>query len=116
MNSKNRLFLFWKVGKIVFTKHNQVENIAFKISSFYSYRYGFDYTFSIENVNRMKCFYLCFPNYNSTIEKLSWNHYLQLIEIMDRNKRLFYFKISVFCNLTIEELLFSFDNLFYERL
>lgn len=116
INTKNRLFLFWQIGKCVFETHKDIENIAFKISNFYSYKYGLDYTFSVENINRMKCFYLCFPVYNSYLEKLSWEQYLELIEIEDRDKRLFYFKTSIFCNFSLEELIFGIDNFYYERI
>lgn len=116
MKTKNRLFLFWKVGKCVFETHNYIENVVSKISDFYSYKYGLDYTFSIQNINRMKCFYLYFPVYNSSLEKLSWEHYLELIKIRDRNKRLFYFKTSIFCDLSVDDLLTSFDNFIYERI
>jgi len=108
--------LFWKVGKYVFEKHQTVENIICKVSDFYSYKYGLNYTFSIYNINMMKCFYLYFPVYSKKLENLSWNHYLELIKICDNNKRNFYFMVSMFCDFSVEEMLFCLNNFCYERI
>ena len=63
----------------------------------------------------MKLFYICFPVYNNSINKLSWEHYLELIAIKNRSIRNFYFKVCIFCNLSLEELIYI-KNINYYRL
>lgn len=112
----NRLFLFWKIGKCVFEYHKYEENIYTRISDFYSYKYGLDSTYSVDNINCMKLFYICFPIYTKKIEKLSWDYYLQLIKIKNRSMRNFYFKTCIFCNLSLDEFICCLNNKLYERI
>ena len=97
----------------MFLMHNKKENIIPYISNFYSYKYGLNYTFSYININYMKIFYLYFPVYNKELEKLSWDHYLELIKISNSNERNFYYKTSVFCNLSSSDMSYLINNNFY---
>ncbi|MBQ2639782.1 MAG: hypothetical protein IJF92_03370 [Bacilli bacterium] len=111
----NQLFLFWKIGKYVFKYHKYEENIITNISNYYSYKYGLSSTYSFDNINNMKLFYICFPVYYNYINKLSWDYYLELIKIKNRNIRNFYFKVCIFCDLSIDELVYI-KNINYYKL
>lgn len=114
--NKNRLFFYWKLGKSVFYKQKNYNNVVSIVSTFYSYRYGRSYTYSKNNIINMKLFYLCFPIYYEQMSKLSWEHYLLLIKLVDRNERNFYFKTSMFCLLSVEELNYLINELYYNRI
>lgn len=101
---KKNLFLFWKVGQTVFKKQNCCENAVSKYSNYLKYYFGMSNTFSIGNVNYMKKFYCCFPNYINEFNKLSFEHYKLLVDISDIGERYFYFRIAVFCRSSVQEL------------
>lgn len=86
------------------------------MATFYSYKYGRSYTYSINNIINMKLFYLCFPLFYPSMARLSWEHYLLLIKITDRNRRNFYFKTSLFCSLGINDLANLINNKYYEKI
>lgn len=104
MNMKMRLFLFWKIGENVFKRQKCYENVALKYSNYLSYYYGMSNTFSIGNINYMRKFYCCFPNYYKALDKLSFEHYKLLVDINEVEERYFYFRVALFCRSTIEEL------------
>ena len=115
MNLTKRLFLFWKIGKSVFKKQNYYENVVSKYSAYLSYYFGMSKTFSIGNINYMKKFYKCFPNYYKELEELSFDHYKLLVDISGLEERYFYFRIALFCRSTVSELseIINEDTYFY---
>lgn len=116
MFMKNRLFLFWKIGKSVFEKQDFYENVVSKYSCFYSYYYGMSKTFSRENIRMMRNFYLCFPIFSPVMLYLSWEHYVELICILDYKKRYFYFNVAIFCRSSVLELRNIINGECYERI
>lgn len=115
-NTNNRLILFWNIGKRVFDEQDYVDNAIDKYSTFFQYRYGMTECFSRENINFMKKLYLCFPIFTETLLKLEWGHYLELLKINDKKRRMFYYQLSLFFNWSIFELSYSINNYFYERI
>jgi len=113
---KNRLYSFWNIGKSVFQLQKLYDNIIDKISIRYSYKYGMGFTFSRENIKNMKLFYLCFPIYYDSMNKISWDHYLKLIYIENSDKRNFYFKILMMHPFSYSEFILGLENFFYERI
>lgn len=95
---------------------NRREVIIYHISNYYSYRYGLSETFSIYNIQLMKCFYLCFPIFRKQLLELEWDHYILLFSISDFRKRMFYFHTCLFCKLTIFQLQMAIEQLLYERI
>ncbi len=61
-------------------------------------------TFSRENVNYMKRFYQCFPIYIDELNKLDWEHYVELLKINNSKERYFYLRIAMFCKSSVKEL------------
>lgn len=47
----------------------------------------------------MKKLYLYFPIYDKRFENLSWQYYIELFKLNNKEILYFYFKISLFCNL-----------------
>ena len=61
-------------------------------------------TFSIGNINYMKKFYCCFPNYIDMLNKLSFEHYKLLVDVGGLEERYFYFRVALFCRSSVLEL------------
>ncbi len=103
-NKKNRLFMFWNIGKKVFESQNKYNNAAQKWSSYCQYRFGMSSAFSRENINLMRKFYLYFPIFTENIFLLEWDYYRELVKIRDVEERMFYYKTAIFCHLSFKEM------------
>lgn len=112
----NRLILFWNIGKEVFETQKYFDNATDKYSNYFQYKFGMSECFSRENVNLMKKLYLYFPIFNDNLLKLEWGHYLVLLKISDRKRRMFYYNLTLFCCGTIGELNNIINNCLYERI
>lgn len=102
--NKNRLFLFWKIGEIVSKRQKRYENVVARYSEYFSYRFGMSKMFSTRNVNYMKKFYEDFPIYLEQFDRLSFEHYMLLVDISDVKSRYFYFRVALFCQSNVSEL------------
>lgn len=79
-----------------------------------SKRYGKG--FSIDNLERMRKFYLMFPNSAAVSRKLSWWHYCLIMRIKNPNARGFYLIETEKENWSTRELERQINSLLYERL
>lgn len=115
--------LFWEVGKrinrhvlqnkraaygkqIVVTLSAQLENV-----------YG--QNFAEKNVRRMMQFAEQFPDYEIVVtlsRHLSWSHFLILIPIKDRDKKIFYAKQSINESWSVRDLRSKIETKTYERI
>jgi hypothetical protein len=95
---KNRLYLFWLVGRNVYNKQKSYENVCCKYSEYYSYKYGNSNMFSRDNLKYMSNFYCRFPMYFDCLNKLSWNHYRLILNINDvaTSTTVFFIKTVIF--------------------
>lgn len=82
----------------------EYENAILKYSNLCSYYFGMSETFSINNIKYMRSFYCSFPIYFDELNKLSFEHYKLFVNITDKQKRYFYFRIALFCRSNVEEL------------
>ena len=73
-------------------------------------------TFSRENVNYMKRFYQCFPIYIDELNKLVWEHYVELLKINNSKERYFYLRIAMFCKSSVLELRDFINNDIYKTI
>ena len=108
--------LYWYIGKKIYELRNKCINPCEVISNYYSYSYGNSYRFSRENVSIMRNFYLCFPIYIDSYDKLSWSHFKLLIKIKNSNIRNFYLSIILFCNSSVFELENIINSSLYKRI
>ena len=116
MNSNYRLILFWNIGKLVFEEQNKFDNATSKYSIYFQYKYGMTECFSRKNIILMKKLYFYFPIFNSTLLKLSWEHYIELLKISVCSKRMFYYKLSIFSMGSSFDLANAIGNCIYERI
>ena len=113
---KKRLFLFWNIGKSVYSNQKKCENVFKKYSILYTYQYGMPYLFSISNIKNMLKFYYMFPIYYSELNNLSWNHYCLILNTFGIEEQYFYYRVALFCNSSVEELETLIKNFLYERI
>ena len=113
VNVKNQLYSFWLIGKYVFQKQKDYENSFCAVSNFLSYYYGMSNTFTIFNIKMMRNFYCCFPIFICDMNRLHWEHYLQLVTIIDVEERYFYFRVAIFCRSNADELQSLIDRKIY---
>lgn len=108
---KNRLFLYWHVGKFVFEYQKKYPNTYGKLSSFLQYYFGMTNLFSLKKIIEMERFYIYFPIYNNNLEKLDWDYYLELIKIKNCCLRMIYYKIAIFSECDFD----TFKSLLLEK-
>ena len=96
-NSKNRIYtivnkelleLYWNIGKIIVNiqdgkkRAKYGDNLLKELSERLTNEFGKG--FSIQNLRRMRQFYMCFPIRSTLMSELSWTHYLELIKIKEK--------------------------------
>lgn len=62
----------------------------------------------------MKKFYCYFPIFTYQLEKLSWEHYVELMQISEVSTLYFYFRVALFCRSSVEELHYIICHHYYE--
>ena len=84
--------LYWNIGKMIVEKQTEksrakygdffIEGISKKLTE--NYGKGF----SIQNLRRMRQFYITYPIRSLIMSELSWTHYLELIKIKEPKKEI----------------------------
>ena len=110
--------LHWNIGKMIVEKQEGqerakygdylIEAISKKLTEY------FGKGFSIQNLRRMRQFYIFYPIRSSIMSELSWTHYLELIKIKEKEKRDFYMKECINSGWTVEELQRQRTTLLYD--
>lgn len=114
--------LYWNIGKNI-TKHvlnnekaEYGEATIKKISKKLVNKYGNGY--GIRNIFRMLKFYESFPDFKilSTLStKLSWSHFVELLQIQDNLKRQFYITMCLNENWSVRTLRERISSALFER-
>lgn len=114
------LNLHWKIGKRIFEiqegkgRATYGDALIARLSEKLTEEYGKG--FSVQNLRRMRQFYMCFPIRSSLMSELSWTHYLEIIKIDNDLKRSFYIKECINSVWSVRELARQINSLLYERL
>ena len=129
INSRNKVYqvvniemlnLYWNIGKSIIEiqqgeeRANYGDTILDKLSQKLTSEFGKG--FSKRNLERMRKFYLLYPNWQTVSAKLSWSHYLELIKIDEEPRRNFYLNECINSSWSVRELQRQRDSLLYERL
>lgn len=112
---------YWKIGKRSVgyeQKGNQkaeygTELLA-RLSRDLSLKYGKG--FSKSNVYLMRQFFLKYPKFQTLSGKLSWSHYVELLNVSDDLARSFYEKQCIKENWSVRELKRQINSMLFERL
>ena len=100
------LNLHWKIGKRIMdvqegkSRAKYGNEVLEKLSEMLTNEFGKG--FSVQNLRRMRQFYMCFPIRSSVLSELSWSHYLEIIKIKDELKRNFYINECINSNWIFE--------------
>lgn len=116
MITKDKIFLFWNIGKYVYKNRERYSNIVERSSNHYSYFFGNSYLFTRENIWFMEKFYKTFPVFYKKLEKLSWNQYKYLLQIKNKKERYFYFYVTFLFNYNYAETKILVNNNYYQRI
>ena len=100
--SRNRVYktvnveminLYWNIGRMIVKKQGGnsrakygdylIEEISKKLTDY------FGKGFSIQNLRRMRQFYIMYPIRSTLMSELSWTHYLELIKSKKKIKETF---------------------------
>ena len=127
--SRNRVYktvnteminLYWNIGKMIIEKQGGnnrakygdllIEGISKKLTE----KYGKG--FSIQNLRRMRQFYITYPIRSTLSSELSISHYFELIKIKEKAKRDFYMHECINSNWDVRELQRQRTTLLYERI
>jgi len=112
--------LYWNIGKMIVEKQDGntrakygdllIEGISKRLTEY------FGKGFSIQNLRKMRQFYICFPIRSTLSSELSISHYFELIRIKEENKRNFYMNECINSNWDVRELQRQRTTLLYERI
>lgn len=72
--------------------------------------------FSERNLRRMRQFYLAFPIRSTLSSKLSWSHYMLLMQIDNELRRNFYIEECEKASWSVRQLKRQIDTLYYDRI
>ena len=112
--------LYWNIGKMIIEKQGGnnrakygdllIEGISKKLTE----KYGKG--FSIQNLRRMRQFYITYSIRSTLSSELSISHYFELIKIKEKAKRDFYMHECINSNWNVRELQRQRTTLLYERI
>lgn len=112
---------YWKIGrKIVEYEQKGGERAEYgstllvKLSKDLRLKYGKG--FSRSNVYLMRLLYIKYPKFQTLSGKLSWSHYVELLNIGDDLARSFYEKQCIKENWSVRELRRQINSMLFERI
>ncbi|MBE6148725.1 MAG: DUF1016 domain-containing protein [Firmicutes bacterium] len=114
---KNTVITYYEIGKLLNEAGRKYgDNIIDKYSERLIVEVGKKY--NKRTLFRMRQFYITFSNkkVSPLATQLTWSHYCELLPIKDKNKLLYYLKVSLQQNLTKRELREKIKNKEYERI
>ena len=112
--------MHWNIGKMIIERQGGssrakygellIKGISNRLTEY------FGEGFSIQNLRRMRQFYLCYPIRSTLSSELSISHYYELIRIPEEYKRNFYMIECIESNWSVKELERQRKTNLYERL
>lgn len=111
---------YWQIGKKIYEICNNKERAKYKesiidkLSEKLTKEFGKG--FSIQNLRRMRQFYLMFPNRATVWSELSWSHYRLLITVKDKKAREFYAQECMVSNWSVRQLERQINTFYYQRI
>ena len=112
---------YWKIGKQIVEyeqrgkeRANYGEELLKKLSKDLTNKYGRG--FSRSNLQYMRLLYVKYPKCQTLSGKLSWSHYVELLNVSDDLARSFYEKQCIKDNWSVRELKRQINSMLFERL
>jgi predicted nuclease of restriction endonuclease-like (RecB) superfamily len=111
---------YWKIGKQIVEyeqigkeRANYGEKLLKKLSKDLTNKFGRG--FSRSNLQYMRLLYLKYPKCQTLSGKLSWSHYVELLNVSDDLARSFYEKQCIKENWSVRELKRQINSMLFER-
>ena len=111
---------YWKIGKAIYETCGRNERATYGkqhlqiIAKRLTDEFGNGY--SARNLNYMRRLYINFPILQTLSAKLSWSHYLQLLQITDSTVRAFYAEEAAKSGWSVRQLERQIHTMYYQRL
>jgi predicted nuclease of restriction endonuclease-like (RecB) superfamily len=113
--------LYWSIGKYIIvemqyeTYSEYGQQILATLSQKLTERFGKGYSYSA--ITRMIKIAEAYPEemFATMSQTLSWSHFIELVSIEDRTKRLFYQQMSIVENWSVRTLRHKEDSMLFER-
>ena len=113
---KNRLILFWHIGKYVYQSRKNKFKSYREISMILKYYFGFTDMFSISSIKNMEKFYVSFPVYTEVLERLDWKFYEKLLLFNDTDLRMIYFRVAIVSECEFSDFERTISNRIIQRI
>ncbi|MDR1243903.1 MAG: DUF1016 N-terminal domain-containing protein [Endomicrobium sp.] len=112
---------YWQVGQIIVEKEQDGkvkarygDKLLIALSKKLTNQMGRG--FSRSNLQNMRKFYVLYPKRQTVSGKLTWSHYVELLNIEDTDARSFYEKESINSNWSVRDLQRQIEISLFERL
>jgi predicted nuclease of restriction endonuclease-like (RecB) superfamily len=112
---------YWEIGKVIVEREQKGrlkaqygEKLLIELSKELTREMGKG--FSRSNLQNIRNFYIAYPICQTLSGKLTWSHYVELLNIDNFDARSFYEKESVNSNWSVRELKRQIDTSLFERL
>lgn len=117
MVNREMLLTYWQIGNLIVTKGNKYHSdreFILRLSKRLTDELGKG--FSRSNLFNMRNFYLEYSSVQTVSGQLSWSHYCELMQVSDKQARLFYEKEACNANWSVRELNRQIESSLFERL
>ena len=117
MVNREMLLTYWQIGQLVVTKGSKYHSdraFILQLSKRLTAELGKG--FSRSNLFNMRNFYLEYPHVQTASGQLSWSHYCELMQVSDKQARMFYEKETRNANWSVRELNRQIESSLFERL
>jgi len=115
--NREMLLTYWEIGKLIASKgkqHHSDREFILHLSKRLTNELGKG--FSRSNLFNMRNFYLEYTDVRTVSGQLSWSHYCELMQVSDKQARLFYEKETHNTKWNVRELKRQIESSLFERL
>lgn len=115
--NRSMLRTYWEIGQLIVTKGKAYHSDrAFILQLSKRLTQDLGKGFSRSNLFSMRSFYLSYEDVQTLSGHLSWSHYCELIQVSDKQARLFYERETGNARWSVRELKRQIDSSLFERL
>lgn len=117
MVNQEMLLTYWQIGKLIVTKekkHHSDREFILQLSKRLTHELGKG--FSRSNLFNMRSFYFEYTDVQTVSGQLNWSHYCELMQVSDKQARLFYEKETHNAKWSVRGLKRQIESSLFERL
>lgn len=111
---------YWNIGKKIYEVCGENDRATYgqQVLKYISEKLTAEFGkgFSVQNLRKMRHFYLLFQKRSTLSSELSWSHYELLIRVQDENARSFYAKECIESSWSVRQLQRQINTMYYQRI